>query len=372
MNADLSYALAVVAAGSLVAVACALPGTFLVLRRLSLVGDAISHAILPGLALGFALFHTRHSLVMLLGAACAGLLTVWLVETLARSRRVYEDSAVALVFPALFAMGVILMERFAHYVDLDPDCVIFGDIELVPFDTWSIAGHQLGPSALWVLGLVASANVALVLLCYKELKLGTFDPELGKTLGFSPGRLHYLLMAAVSLTTVAAFETVGAILVVAFLVVPAAAAYLLTDRLWKMLLIAPALGILSAVSGYAVAREEVLDCSVSGAMAAMAGVWFLAAWVCGPSRGLLAEATRRRRLRRRFESDLLLIHLRKVGSLAEAEGIAQRFRWQRTYGRRLIGDLSARGLVSLDGGRVTLTQAGEEAAEAIGRTHRPD
>ena len=155
-----------------------------------MVGDAISHAILPGLAMAFALAHTRNSLVMMLGAGVAGLLTVWLVELLYRSRRVYEDTSIAIVFPALFAVGVILMERYAHYVDLDPDCVIFGDIEFAPFDDVYLGGVWLGPKAVLVLGLVTLLNLGLVLLFYKELKLCTFDPALGEALGFRPTRMH--------------------------------------------------------------------------------------------------------------------------------------------------------------------------------------
>jgi manganese/zinc/iron transport system permease protein len=363
MSADLQYSLIVVAAGVLVATACALLGPFLLLRRMTLVGDAISHAILPGLALGFYLTLSRHSLVMAAGAAVAGLVTVWLVELLYRTRRVHEDTSIALVFPALFALGVLLMERCAHYVDLDPDCVIYGAIEFVPFDTLTIAGRNLGPTALWVLGAVTLANFVLVSLCYKELKLTTFDPGLGDTLGFSSAKLHYLLMTAVALTTVAAFESVGAIIVVAFLVAPAAAAYLLTDRLSVMLVWSVVLGVLSAVTGYLVAREEALDCSVAGAMATTAGAWFVLVWLLAPRHGLLQTLRRRLRLRRHFTADLLLLTIQEHGTFAPPPDAAP-------VQHRGLADLVRQGLVTAGPTGYRLTPAGATAAAQLGHAPR--
>jgi manganese/zinc/iron transport system permease protein len=371
MNADLQYTLIILTTGALVASGCALLGTFLVLRKMSLVGDAISHAILPGIAIGFALTHSRNSLVMLIGAGIAGLITVWLVELLYRSRRVYEDTSIAIVFPALFALGVIFMERYAHYVDLDPDCVIYGDIEYAPLDRAVIAGVDFGPRSLWRLGIITLLNLGFVLLCYKELKLCTFDPALAESLAYSPSRMHYLLMSAVSITTVMAFESVGAILVVAFLIVPAAAAYLLTDRLALMLVLAVVIGVVSSTTGYFVAREEVLDCSVSGAMASMAGFWFVLVWLLAPRHGLLATLFRRRRLRKQFAGDLLLIHLGKVGTLHEVDALSHdRLGWDPRFNHAILNDLERRGLVAERQGALVLTAEGEAAVEALGREHR--
>jgi len=293
MSLDAYYSLVVVGCGVLVATACALLSPFLVLRRMALVGDAISHAILPGLALGFILTQSRQSLAMTVGAAVAGLATVWLIELLLKSRRVNADTAVALVFPALFALGVLLMERFAHYVDLDPECVIYGDVEFAPFDQWSLLGVPLGPRPLWILGGVTLLNLLLVLVFYKELKLTTFDPGLGDALGFRSTWMHYLLMTAVALTCVAAFEAVGAILVVAFLIIPAATAALITQRLSSMIRCSVLVGVVTAVTGYGLAREELLDCSVAGGMATMAGLIFFVVWIVAPRGGLLAQARRR-------------------------------------------------------------------------------
>jgi manganese/zinc/iron transport system permease protein len=297
-------AVIVVATGLLVAAACSLLGTFLVLRRMALIGDAISHAILPGIVMGFILTHSRQSVIMLLGAAAAGLVTVWLIELLLKTRRVHEDTSIAVVFPALFALGVFLISRYGRVVDLDANCVLFGAIELSFLENLMLFGHNLGPRSLWFLGAATLANAAFVVLFYKELKLSTFDPALAESLGLAPRWIHYGLMTLVSLTTVAAFEAVGAILVVAFLIVPAATAYLLTDRLWVMLLLSIGLGALAVVSGYWISSEQMLDTVGAGAMATMTGLIFLIVWLFAPRHGLLVTFHRRWQQRRRFEAAL--------------------------------------------------------------------
>lgn len=291
----MSPELTIMLTGSLVAASCALVGTFLVLRKMSLLGDAISHAVLPGIVIAFLVTGSRASLPMLLGAGALGLLTVVLVEMFNRSRRLREDASIGVVFPALFSLGVILISRYAAQVDLDLDCVLYGEIAYAPLDTLVLAGRELGPRALWVNGSIFLVILAFVLLLYKELKVSTFDAGLAAAIGFSPVLLHYLLMSAVSVTVVGAFESVGAILVVAMLVVPPATAYLLTDRLSRMLALAVALGVASAVGGYGLARW--LDASIAGAMALVAGMLFLAAFLFSPTHGVLAQALAEARAR---------------------------------------------------------------------------
>jgi manganese/zinc/iron transport system permease protein len=280
--------LTIILTGSLVAASCALVGSFLVLRKMSLLGDAISHAVLPGIVLAFLATGSRASLPMLLGAGALGLLTVALVELFNRSRRLREDASIGVVFPALFSLGVILISRYAAQVDLDLDCVLYGEIAYAPLDTLVLFGRELGPRSLWVNGSILLVVLSFVGLFYKELKVSTFDAGLAAAIGFSPVMIHYLLMSAVSVTVVGAFESVGAILVVAMLVVPPAAAYLLTDRLSHMLALAVGLGVASAVGGYGLARW--LDASIAGAMALVAGLLFLAAFLFSPRHGVVARA----------------------------------------------------------------------------------
>lgn len=289
----MSPTLVILLVGSLVAVSCALVGSFLVLRKMSLMGDAISHAVLPGIVIAFLLTESRANLPMLLGAAAVGLLTVLLVELFVRTDRLKEDASIGVVFPALFAFGVLLVSRYAGQVDLDVDCVLYGEIAYSPWDLLILGGQSFGPKALWSASVVLALDLALVLGLYKELKLATFDAGLAASLGFSPVLIHYLLMGAVSITVVGAFDAVGAILVVAMLIVPPATAYLLTDRLGPLLLLASALGVSAAIGGYYTAYWW--DASIAGSMAVVAGAEFLLAFLAAPRHGLIARSVRRRK-----------------------------------------------------------------------------
>ncbi len=284
----------IVLAGSLAAGSCAVVGCFLVLRRMAMLGDAISHAVLPGIALAFLLTGSRAPLPMLIGAGALGLVTAGMTDWLHRTGRLQQDAAIGVTFTWLFAIGVILISAFAGAVDLDQECVLYGEIAYVPLDLWLLAdGRSMGPRAVWVLGSVFALNLAWVTLAWKELRLCAFDPELAASLGLPVAGMHAALMAATSLTTVAAFESVGAILVVAMLVGPAATAFLLTDRLLRMVLLAVGIGVLASGLGYLLAR--MLDASIAGCMALAIGMLFLLAALFSPRHGVV---TRRWRLRR--------------------------------------------------------------------------
>ncbi len=311
----------VILTGVLVAASCALVGSFLVLRKLSLVGDAISHTVLLGIVIGALIAGSVSGLPTLLGATVVGLLTVALVEAVAGSGLVKEDAAIGIVFPALFALGVVLVSRYAGNVHLDVEHVLYGEIAYAPFDILEIGGVELGLRPLWTLGAIALIDLLFVLLCYKELKLASFDPGLAAALGLSPAVLHYALMGVVSLTTVGAFDAVGAILVVAFLIVPPATAYLLTDRLPVMLVLATGAGALAALGGYALARA--LDASIAGSMATMAGILFALAFLFSPSHGLVARAVRLARLRREFAHKVAALPLAHAGGAGPAPPVPE-------------------------------------------------
>ena len=262
----------VIIAGILAASACALIGSFLVLRQNAMLGDAISHAVLPGLVLGFLLTSSRDVLPMVIGAAAMGVLTAYLTELLDRTRHVYRDGAMGVVFTLLFAVGVILVAVYTDQIDLDQDCVLYGEIAYTPWDTIVMGGKNLGPRAVWVLGGVMLANILFVGLFYKQLKICSFDPHMARAVGINERLWHYLLMTMVSLTVVAAFESVGAILVVAMLIIPAATAYLLTGRLAVMLGLAVLVGAACAVGGYFMASW--VDASIAGSMAVVGGILF--------------------------------------------------------------------------------------------------
>lgn len=248
------------------------------LRRLSLLGDAVSHAVLPGIFIAYWLSGSRSSLPVIIGAGSFGLLCTFLIEFLSRKARLQSDAATGLVFTLLFAIGVILISAFAGQVDLDQDCVLYGEIAYVPLDIWlTDSGINLGPRAVWIVGSTLLAIIGLVAVGYKGLFITTFDPEYAATLGISTVFWHYALMGAVSVATVVSFESVGAILVVAFLIAPAATAYLLTDNFKSMLGLSVFVGILAAIGGYYLA--VLIDGSVAGAMAAALGILFVLAFL---------------------------------------------------------------------------------------------
>ena len=363
----MSSALIVIIVGSLVGASCALVGSFLVLRKMALLGDAISHAVLLGIVAAFILTKSRAPLPMVLGAGAVGVLTVFLVEVLNRSRRIYEDASIGVVFPALFSIGVILVSRYAGQIDLDIECVLYGEIGLTPYDTLTWGGRDIGPKALWVNGAVLLFDLALILLFYKELKLSSFDRDLAAATGFSPVLLHYMLMIAVSVTIVASFESVGAILVVAMLVVPPATAYLLTNRLSVMLALGVLIGIASSAAGYGIARWY--DASIAGCMAAFAGAVFTAALFFSPSHGLLASALARSRIGLRFEEQLLLLHLKEEDEPPGADTspeVARRFGWRRARWERVVRSLLDSGLARLKGGELRLTPEGRRHLDEEG------
>lgn len=291
----------IVVIGTLCAVACALPGCFLVLRKMSMMGDAISHAVLPGLAIAFLVTGSRASIPMFVGAAIAGVLTALFTQWISRFGNVDRGAAMGIVFTTLFAIGLILIRQAADHVDLDPGCVLYGAIELTPLDTvgsWEI------PRAALVNGGTLLGNLLIIVLLFKEFRLGAFDPGLADTLGFSSQFLHYLLMTMVAVTTVAAFESVGSIIVIAMLIVPPATALLLTRKLIHMLIIASATAAISAVLGHLSANLlpplfGFETTTTSGMIAFAAGVLFTLAWLFSPSEGWVT-----RRLRERKSSPL--------------------------------------------------------------------
>ena len=267
----------IILTGSLVAISCGLLGCFLILRRMAMVGDAISHAVLPGIVIAFLLSGTRESGTMLLGAGIIGVFTTFMIEFFHRKGKLQTDASIGVTFTSLFAFGVILISAFAGQVDLDQDCVLHGEIAYVPIDLWITPdGTVLGPRTLYISAGVLIFILVFITLGYKELFLTTFDPAFASAIGISTALWHYLLMGAVSLTTVASFESVGAILVVALLIAPAATAYLLTDDFRTMLLLSAITGILASFTGYFIAAW--IDGSIAGGMATMAGVLFAMAF----------------------------------------------------------------------------------------------
>jgi manganese/zinc/iron transport system permease protein len=362
MSAELQILLIAV----VTAVAAALPGTFLVLRRMSLVSDAISHAILPGIVVAFFLTGDLGSPLLVVAAALTGVLTVALIEALGRTGLVREDAAIGLVFPALFSIGVVLISRYAGGVHLDIDVVLTGELAFAPFQRLLVAGRDLGPRSLWTMGLILVANLLLIGLLYKELKLATVDSQLAALLGLSPVLVHYLLMTMVSVTAVGAFEAVGSILVVALMIAPPASAYLLAERLGTMLGLSAAIAAAGAVLGYGVAHA--LDVSISGAMATAAGALFAVVLVVAPERGLLAQARRRTRQRLDLAIRMLAVHLLHhqdtpvAAEESRITGLHHHLQWSEAFTREVVRAASSREVVVREQDLLVLTESGRELA----------
>lgn len=350
---------------AVVAVACALPGVFLVLRRMAMMSDAISHTVLLGIVVAFFLVGSMESPLLIFGAAAMGLVTVSLVELLNRTGLVKQDASIGLIFPALFSLAVILISRYASGVHLDADAVLLGELAFAPFDRLDVLGFSV-PKSLAVMSGILLLNISFITLFFKELKLATFDAGLAATLGLSPVLIHYALMGLVSITAVGAFDAVGSILVVALMIAPAAAAYLLTDNLSKMLGLAALIGIVTAIGGYWLAR--ILDANIAGSMATMAGVVFLMAFLFSPKRGMVAFARRRGRQRWQFAQTSLAMHLMNhedtpaAADECSVEHLQNHLRWEPEFADQVLSKAQRRGFVKRENGRLALTDAGRSLA----------
>jgi len=370
-----SAGLWIVATGAAANMACATVGSLLVLRRMSMMGDAISHAVLPGLAAAFLWSGSYQPGPLLAGAAVAGLAAALLTQTLHQFVRVPADASMGIVFTTLFAVGVVLV-RSMQGVHFDVQCVYEGALEFAPLSMVDL-GWFHAPRALVSTTVALLANLAVLCGLWKEWKISSFDPQLATALGFSAARLHYLLMAMVAATAVACFEAVGSILVVAMFIVPASTAHLLTDRLAPMVLVACLLGAASAAGGYAVAHASEnagVSLSVAGLMTVVAGGLFAMAALFGPRYGVVVSVVHALRTHMRIAQEDLLALMYRAEELPAPRtlGVDEACRalgagWlARRAVRRLVG--AAR--IERAGDRLALTPAGRATARQLVRGHR--
>ncbi len=390
----------IVITAALAAMACALPGTFLLLRRESLMGDALSHATLPGMVLAFLVLNAatqagwltpagmtawRHP-ALFVGAAISGVLCGLLAELLQRWGRMEPSAALGVVFTSLFALGLLLIRTWADQAHIDPGCVLYGNLEMVIADPFGQSGI---PRAVVINGAMLAVNATLLLLFYKEIKLCTFDRDLARSLGIPADRVHLMLLAMTGATVVAAFESVGSILVIAMLVAPPATALLLSDRLGGVLIGALIVAVVTAFGGHLAAlalpvmlhrwagAAEASSVSTAGMMAVVAGGLFLTTWFLSPRYGLLRQRLDQARLRRRILSEDILGVLYRLeelrpaavpgadnASLAATLSVAPWRLW------RALSRLTQRGWIVAGGQGVILTPEGRKAARDLVRSHR--
>lgn len=282
----MSYTAWILLTASLVGLSCGIIGVFLILRKMAMMADAISHTVLLGIVTAYLVTKELSGMHMLIGAIAAGLLTAVLVQWF-HSRGVQQDASIGVVFTTLFAIGVILIATQVGNAHLDVKHALMGEITFVPWNTVAVPWLGAIPEATLMLAVVFVIVLVVIIMFYKEWKLTSFDPALAASIGLPVVFMHYVFMSLVSVTTVASFDAVGAIMVVAMLITPAAAAYLWTDRLVVMLILSGLFGVISAIAGYYVAVW--LDTSISGSMAFATGVVFMISFVGSPKHGILSR-----------------------------------------------------------------------------------
>lgn len=359
--------------------ACALLGNFLVLRRLSLMGDAISHAVLPGIVLAFLLSGSRASGTVFIGAAAAGVTTAVLVELVRKFGRLETGAAMGVVFSIMFALGVLMMEQAAaRNVDLDADCLLHGQLETIfwyPPTSWnelfSLRTMAQLPSEVITSVSVFVLSLIFVLVFFKELALSAFDPGLSTALGFNATLLHYLLMIFVAAAVVASFEAVGSILVIGMIICPAATARFFTDRLRVQIVLSALLALIAAIGGYLAAALGPLwlgyghSVNAGGMMIVVAGIIMFGAALFAPRYGIVAKSIRRMVTSYEIRRQDILADLYRVEEGAQIKALPRGF-ISRLAEQSLIngGDIIKSGAVS------QLSDQGRTKAQSIIRKHR--
>ena len=346
------------------ATACALLSPFLVLRKLSMVSDAISHSVLLGIVLAFFIVKDVGSPLLIAGAALFGVITVFAVEFLSGTGLVKNDDAVGIVFPMFFALAVVLITKFARNVHLDTDIVLMGEVIIAPLNRTEFLGMDL-PKAFVQMGILFIVNLLFIIIFFKELKITTFDKGFAKLAGFSSVALFYALMTLSSLTAVTAFDAVGAILVVSFLITPGAAAYLIRKDLKVMIAISVGYAVINSVLGYVLSL--LMNVSMSGMTAAVAGVTFLITFLFNRE-GLITAIFIRLKRKSELKPELFLTHIgNHSGKKEELEelglgSIRDHLKWKQAEVDKIAGRLIRRGLIRIDIGKniYDLTEKGRE------------
>ena len=354
----------VVVEGTLVSVALGLIGCFLVVRGMSLLGDALAHSVLPGIVIGFLIGRSMQSAWILIGATIMGMAAAVLVQAVQHHSRVKEDASLGIIFTALFALGVLMINLFAGQSDLDPSCVLYGQIEA--FIKW--------PQKLLPMAIILGALLILLAAFYRHLVVSTFDPLLAHSVGIPATLVHYSLMAALSLTTVASFEAVGAILAVALLITPGATARLWTDRMPRMLALSAVFAVAASVLGYWLSHPAIFNTSASAAMSVAGFGLFLISWLIAPRRGLLSQYSVRRRLRLTMAEENVIKTVHELAPSASPYGVGvaslgellQMPEWQ--VGR-VVRRAAGKGWASSQQGVITLTPAGHQRAQLLASAH---
>ena len=349
--------------------ACAVLGVFLVLRRLSMVSDAISHSVLLGIVIGYFVTKDIGSVLLIIGASLFGVLTTVCIELLIKSKRVTEDASVGIIFPLFFSIAVILITRYARNVHLDTEVVLIGEIILAPLHRINFLGISL-PKALVQMSLVLLINAAFIAVFYRKLKISSFDPVYAGVAGIAGTGLYYVFMALVSFTAVSAFESVGAILAIAFFISPAASAYLISKDLKITVFLAAVYAVVNSCIGYFLAVK--FNVSMSGMCAVVSGLTFMITIAVYPG-GIITKMIRYMKNKNRFSRELLILHIDNHTGKKNALGelgystIREHIAWSDRKLKYVLDKLIKKGYVyrAKERGVYSLTETGKKLSNDI-------
>ena len=349
--------------------ACAVLGVFLVLRRLSMVSDAISHSVLLGIVIGYFVTKDIGSVLLIIGASLFGVLTTVCIELLIKSKRVTEDASVGVIFPLFFSIAVILITRYARNVHLDTEMVLIGEIILAPLHRINFLGLSL-PKALIQMSFVLLINIVFIAVFFRKLKISSFDPVYAGVAGIAGAGLYYVFMALVSFTAVSAFESVGAILTISFFISPAASAYLISKDLKITIFLAAVYAVVNSCIGYFLAVK--FNVSMSGMCALVSGLTFMITIAVYPG-GIITKIIRYIKNKNRFSRELLILHIDNHTGKKNALGelgystIREHIAWSDSKLKYVLDKLIKKGYVyrAKERGVYSLTETGKKLSDDI-------
>lgn len=353
----------------LVSVSCSIIGSFIVSKKLSMVSDGISHAILLGIVLSFLIVKDLDSPFLLFGAIVSGVFLVVLTELLKYTKLVSQDTALGIVFPFFFSLGVLLISRYANRVHLDIDAVILGELAFAPFNRFEFLGYDWGSKSLVYLSFILLLNLVVLLLFFKELFLVCFDENFAQILKLKPKILSYLLILTLSITTVGAFEAAGSILVVALLVVPPTTAIMMTQSVKKIIALAISISILSSIAGFYLAIY--FDLIISGMITSLLGIFFFTVLMFNSNNGFFNRLFQKRKIYNENNLAMLLVHLSQhLNTAQEVEEchknkVAKNLFWDANYTKKLIKNGIQKKLLYNKNNILNLTDNGEKRAKEI-------
>lgn len=353
--------LEIILTASVVAMSCTLVGVFLVVRKLSMISDAISHTVLLGIIIVFLITGNIASPFMFVGAVIAGLITVYAIQAIQSTGKVSEEASVGIVFPFLFSIAIILISKYAGSVHLDTDAVLLGELAFTPLNRAEILGLNL-PKALINGMFVLSLNSITIIGLYKELKLTSFDHILGFTLGFKPLLLTSILMALVSITSVASFNAVGSVLVIAFMIGPPLTANLITHKFPKLIAFSLVISVMNVIMGYQFAHY--FDVSIAGSMAFVTGLVFTFTYLFSKDSGYITTKFRKHSQRLKFGRYIILFLLQEHEELNFKE-IQTTTKWPESKILKIVDQLKDQEFIFNYEGTYKLTQAGHEYINRI-------